>query len=70
MFVGRQRGWGVFLAPIFDAIENMGLWHSLVGPVGAPWPAVSFWCAIFKFVLILLGIANGLIGWILPKKIS
>ncbi len=64
---GEWLGWGVFLAAIFDALENVGLWHSLVGPVSAPWPAISYWCAVFKFVLILLGIAYGLIGWILPK---
>ena len=66
--LGAWMGWGLFLAAIFDAIENIGLWHSLLGPVGVLWPAVSFWCATFKFALILLGIAYGLIGWILPKK--
>jgi hypothetical protein len=66
--LGSWLGWGVFLAAIFDAIENIGLWHSLLGSVSVTWPVVSFWCAIFKFVLILLGIAYGLIGWILPNK--
>ena len=66
--IGAWLGWGVFLAAIFDALENIGLWHSLLGSVNAPWPAVSFLCAVFKFTLILLGIAFGLIGWILPKK--
>jgi hypothetical protein len=68
--LGAWMGWGVFLAAILDSIENIGLWHSLLGPVSAPWPAVSLWCAAFKFSLILLGIAYGLIGWILPKKVS
>jgi len=77
---GRQKGWfaalctwlgwGVFLAAALDAVENIALWHSLLGPVSAPWPAISFWCASFKFGLILLGIACGLIGWFLPKKNS
>lgn len=67
--IGAWLGWGAFLAAIFDALENIGLWHSLVGPVSAPWPDISYWCALFKFTLILFGIAHGLIGWILPKKI-
>jgi len=67
--LGAWLGWGAFLAAIFNTIENIGLWHSLLGPVAAPWSAVSFWFAILKFVLILLGISYGLIGWILPKKI-
>ncbi len=65
---GAWLGWGVFLAAIFDALENIGLWHSLLGPVSSLWPAVSFWCATFRFTLILLGIVYGLIGWILPEK--
>ncbi len=68
--IGAWLGWGMVLAAIFDAIENIGLWHSLLGPVIEPWPTISFWCAIFKFSLILIGIAYGLIGWLVPKKIS
>jgi hypothetical protein len=67
--IGAWLGWGVILASVFDAIENIGLWQSLLGPAAAPWPAVSFWCATLKFTLILLGIAYGLTGWILPRKI-
>jgi hypothetical protein len=66
--LGSWMTWGAFLASIFDAVENIGLWKSLLAPVSSTWQLVSFWCAIFKFALILLGIAYGLIGWILPKK--
>ncbi len=68
--LGAWLGWGAFLAALLDAVENVGLWHSLLGPVSAPWPLVSYWCAAFKFAFILLGIAYGLIGWVLPKKKS
>ena len=68
--IGAWLGWGAFLAAIFDAVENIGLWNSLLGNVNSLWPGVSFWCATFKFALILLGITYGLIGWILPKKKS
>lgn len=66
--LGAWLGWGVFLAAIFDAIENIGLWNSLLGPVSALWPLVSYWCATFKFALILLGILYGLVGWVWPRK--
>jgi hypothetical protein len=66
--LGAWFGWGAFAATIFDAIENIGLWNSLLGHVNSAWPVVSFWCATFKFALILLGIFYGLIGWFWPKK--
>jgi hypothetical protein len=66
--IGTWLGWGAFLAAIFDAVENIGLWNSLLGPVGATWPQVSYWCATFKFALILLGILYGLVGWVWPRK--
>jgi hypothetical protein len=67
--MGAWLGWGMSLAVIFDAIENIGLWHSLLGQVLEFWPAVSYWCAIFKFTFIFMGIAYALIGWILQKNI-
>jgi hypothetical protein len=66
--LGAWLGWGAFAAPLFDAVENIGLWNSLLGHVNSAWPVVSFWCATFKFALILLGIFYGLIGWLWPKK--
>jgi hypothetical protein len=66
--LGAWFGWGAFAAPLFDAVENIGLWNSLLGHVNSAWPVVSFWCATFKFALILLGIFYGLIGWLWPKK--
>ena len=66
--LGAWLGWGAFLAALFDAVENIGLWNSLLGNVNSAWPLISFWCASFKFGLILLGILYGLIGWLWPKK--
>jgi hypothetical protein len=66
--LGAWIGWGALAAPLFDATENLGLWNSLLGHVNSAWPEVSFWCASFKFGLILLGILYGLIGWLWPKK--
>jgi hypothetical protein len=67
--LGALLGWGMFLAATFDAVENIGLWQSLLRPVVEFWPAVSYWCAIFKFTLIFFGIAYALIGWFLQKNI-
>jgi hypothetical protein len=66
--IGAWLGGGLFLAALLDAIENIGLWNSLLGNYNSIWPQVSFWCASFKFALILLGIVYGLIGWIIPRS--
>lgn len=66
--IGTWLGWGVFLAALCDAVENIGLWNSLLGNFNSAWPGISFWCAVFKFALLLLGIGYALVGWILPKK--
>lgn len=66
--LGAWIGWGALLAALLDAVENVGLWNALLGNVNSAWPEISFWCASFKFGLILLGILYGLIGWLWPKK--
>ncbi len=66
--LGTWLGWGAFLAALLDAVENIGLWNILLGSVNSSWPVISFWCASFKFGLILLGILYGLAGWLWSKK--
>jgi hypothetical protein len=66
--LGAWLGWGAFAAAIFDSVENIGLWNSLLGHSQSAWPAVSFWCACFKFGLLILGILYGLAGWLWPKS--
>jgi hypothetical protein len=49
-----------------DAVENIALTTMLLGLVAAPWPAIAFWCATFKFILIaisLLFAAYGGLAW-------
>ncbi len=65
--IGAWLGWGVFAAAIFDALENIGLWYVLLGAANSAWPLLSYWCALFKFGLILLGIAYALAGWVWPR---
>ena len=64
---GAWLGWGALAAAVFDAVENIALFASLLGPVTAPWPQVAGWCATVKFTLLLLGIFYGLAGWLWPK---
>ena len=66
--LGAWMGYCSFAAAIFDGVENIGLWNSLLGHAESVWPAISFWCATVKFSVILLGILYGLIGWLWPKK--
>ncbi len=66
--LGKALGWGAFTAVLFDSVENIALFFILKGNVVAPFPQVAAGCATVKFGLILLGLAYGLIGWILPEK--
>ena len=55
--VGIILAWGLWLAAIFDAIENYALVTMLYGNVADPYPMMARLCATFKFGLILLGLA-------------
>ena len=66
--LGIWVGWGSLAAALFDAVENIALWETLVHRVNLTWPQVAFWCASFKFGLILFGIGFALLGALLPKS--
>ena len=61
-------GWGIILAALLDAVENIALWRILTGDVFHLLTQVAFWCASFKFILILLGLLFALLSWLLPRK--
>jgi len=66
--IGKTIGWGVLLASLLDAIENLALWRLLSGwaqPHCAGTAAIS---AIIKFGLLLLGMGFAFIGWVWKKK--
>ena len=65
--LGAWMGWAALVAPLFDAVENYGLLHSLLSPLFSLWPLIASICATIKFVLLLLGLAYALIGWLWPK---
>jgi hypothetical protein len=53
---GIPLAWGLWLAALFDALENVALLNVVLHPVAVPWPQVSFFCASIKFALIILGL--------------
>ncbi len=67
--LGAWAGWGSVLAALFDAVENLALWH-IVRNMSfiSPWPQLSFVCASVKFALIAIGILYALIGALLPGE--
>ena len=64
---GAWLGWGAFAAATFDAVENLGLYQSLINGVTF-WPQVSAFCATIKFALIIFGLVYAIVGGILPKR--
>jgi hypothetical protein len=54
--IGTGLAWGLWLAAVFDAIENAALAASLFGTPVEPFPAVAQVCATLKFGLILIGL--------------
>lgn len=54
--------WGVILAALLDAVENIALSVIIFGTVASPWPEIVRWCAIPKFILIFMGIVFVIYG--------
>lgn len=54
--LGVWLAWGLWLAALFDAVENLALLSNLFNGPMTPWPQVAAICAVFKFSLILLGL--------------
>lgn len=54
--IGLALAWGLWLAAMFDSIENLALMGNLFGSPIEPFPALAALCAILKFGLILLGL--------------
>ena len=54
--IGLLLAWGLWLAAISDATENLALITELLGSNTAPWPQIAQICATIKFGLIVLGL--------------
>lgn len=59
---GLPLAWAMWLAALFDALENIALLVVLHGQPQSPWPQIAHWSAIQKFTLILIGLVYVLFG--------
>lgn len=66
--LGYGLAWGQLAAGLFDAVENAGLIALLFGSTSDSWAAVAWWCALFKFMLVGMGIIFILVGVAQRKK--
>jgi hypothetical protein len=66
--LGAVAGYGVFVAALFDAVENYALFQILLGKVFSPYPEIAYYCASLKFGLLIFGLLYALVGWLLPKS--
>ncbi len=53
---GILLAWGLWLAALLDAIENVALITMLLGAAADPYPMIASMCATGKFGLILIGL--------------
>ena len=60
--LGLLLAWGLWIAALCDAAENLALFTELLGNTVAPWPQVAQICATIKFGLILLGLLYVVVG--------
>ncbi len=60
--LGTLLAWGVWLAAVFDVVENLALWRLLSGTQTDPWPGIAWWCALLKFALVGGGLVYILVG--------
>lgn len=70
--IGNVILWSMYIAAIFDAIENLALIKLLLGSHEQLWSSVAFYFAFIKFILVIIGIIYVLVNTILylVKKIS
>lgn len=63
--LGVSLSWGQWLAALLDATENYALIRLLLGSERPLWPALAYWCALPKFLLVGAGILFIVIGGVL-----
>lgn len=59
---GIGLAWALWLAALFDCIENYALINLLLGSQQATFPMIAKWCAIPKFLIVGIGIAYVILG--------
>lgn len=66
--LGSWLAWGMLLAALADAVENLSLWVELNGTVTSFWAGLAAACASLKFSLLVLGVLYSLLGWLMPRR--
>jgi len=54
---GVLLSWGVMVAMLLDAVENVLLLRLLLGDLRESWAVLAFWCAVPKYALVLAALA-------------
>jgi hypothetical protein len=63
--------WGQWAAVVFGTVQNAVMMSLLLGGDGEAWLKVSYWCTLLKLILLALGPAYALVGWLArPAKKS
>jgi len=60
--VGVFLAWAQFGAALLDAAENYALIQVLLGSQQEAWPALAWWCAVPKFLIVAAGLVYVCIG--------
>ena len=60
--LGIVLAWGLWLAAVLDAKENLALIIILFNGPADPWPLLAQACAIAKFGLIIAGLLYAAVG--------
>ena len=63
-FAGVLLAWAQFGAALLDCVENYALIQILLGSQQESWPAMAWWCAVPKFLIVAAGLAYVCIGTI------
>ena len=67
--IGILICWGVFLAALFDVIENIALVRLLYGDLQQLWSSIAYYFAMMKFGILLFGVSFILMSFVvLPLK--
>lgn len=61
---GILLAWGLWLAAIFGTVQNIVMMSLLLGSGREAWLKVSYWCTLSKLLLLSLGPAYALFGWL------
>lgn len=66
--IGIPLAWGMWLAGLCDAVENVALLRLLGGARVSFWAWLAFGCAVIKFAILVIGlgyVAFGVLVWVL-----